>query len=71
MQVINISPKVMTMDELRLKRNLLLAECDWTQLIDCPLDETKKQEWATYRQELRDLPSVIDLTNPVLPVIPQ
>ena len=42
---------------LRRQRNALLAESDWTQVNDSPLSDTKKAEWATYRQELRDLPS--------------
>jgi hypothetical protein len=42
---------------LRLKRDVLLTESDWTQVNDSPLSDTKKAEWATYRQELRDLPS--------------
>jgi hypothetical protein len=42
---------------LRLKRDALLVESDWTQVNDSPLSDTKKAEWATYRQELRDLPS--------------
>lgn len=37
----------------REKRDLLLAQSDWTQVADTPVD---KQEWATYRQALRDLP---------------
>jgi len=31
--------------------------CDWTQAADSPLSDTKKAEWATYRQALRDLPN--------------
>jgi hypothetical protein len=42
---------------LRLKRDALLTESDWTQVNDSPLSDVKKAEWATYRQELRDLPS--------------
>ena len=42
---------------LRLKRDALLTESDWTQVNDSPLSDVKKEEWATYRQELRDLPS--------------
>lgn len=42
---------------LRLKRDVLLTESDWTQVNDSPLTDAKKAEWATYRQELRDLPS--------------
>ena len=38
----------------RNKRNLLLDECDWTQLADVP--QTIKDLWATYRQALRDVP---------------
>ena len=43
---------------LRGRRNTFLAESDWTQFNDCPLTDAKKLEWATYRQKLRDLPSV-------------
>ena len=39
---------------MRLKRDNLLKESDWTQLSDVSVDATA---WATYRQELRDLPS--------------
>jgi len=42
---------------LREQRNILLKNTDWTQSNDSPLSDTKKQEWATYRQTLRDLPS--------------
>tara|TARA_X000000950_G_scaffold206442_1_gene248366 strand:+ start:4961 stop:5353 length:393 start_codon:yes stop_codon:yes gene_type:complete len=42
---------------IREQRNVLLANSDWTQNNDSPLSTTKKQEWATYRQALRDLPS--------------
>lgn len=37
---------------VRAQRNRLLAECDWTQLSDSPVD---KQAWANYRQALRDI----------------
>ena len=45
-----------TMKYLRDKRNDKLIASDWTQMSDSPLSESKKQEWATYRQQLRDLP---------------
>lgn len=41
---------------LRTTRNKYLSECDWTQIPDSPLNEEQKGAWATYRQELRDLP---------------
>ena len=41
--------------EVRTQRNLLLAATDWTQNPDSPLSDVKKAEWATYRQQLRDI----------------
>jgi hypothetical protein len=38
----------------RVQRNALLAASDWTQLVDAPVDSFA---WATYRQELRDVPN--------------
>ena len=40
--------------KLRSDRNKLLQQSDWTQTVDCPLSDTKRAEWATYRQQLRD-----------------
>lgn len=44
---------------VRQERDRRLAECDWTQVADVPLTEEEKNEWRTYRQILRDLPSTI------------
>jgi len=41
---------------VRAERDKLLADCDWTQLGDAPLGEDERDAWATYRQELRDVP---------------
>ena len=41
-------------ESVRNTRNQNLAECDWTQLADSPVD---KMAWATYRQSLRDVPN--------------
>jgi len=38
---------------VRAKRDRLLDQSDWTQVPDAPVDQTA---WATYRQELRDIP---------------
>lgn len=57
---------------LREQRNNLLAQSDWTQSPDSPLSDSKKTEWATYRQALRDLPSSnVDLENPIFPTKPE
>lgn len=37
---------------VRATRDAKLAECDWTQVADAPVD---KDAWATYRQALRDI----------------
>ena len=41
---------------IREQRNTLLAESDWTQLADCPLDPDGKMIWALYRETLRMVP---------------
>ena len=57
--------------QVRAQRNSLLTLCDWTQLPDAPLTAEQKQEWAEYRQVLRDVPeqagfpdAVVWPTNP-------
>ena len=42
---------------IRNHRDDILDHCDWTQAVDNPLSDAKKAEWATYRQELRDMPA--------------
>ena len=60
---------------LRPNRDSLLSESDWSQMSDSPLSASKKAEWATYRQALRDLPannssasSIDDVTFPNKPI---
>jgi hypothetical protein len=50
---------------IRVERNKLLADCDWTQLPDAPVDAVA---WATYRQTLRDITTQ---TNPFAIVWPE
>ncbi len=42
---------------LRVIRNKLIAETDWTQLKDIDLDIIRERNWKNYRQALRDLPA--------------
>jgi len=42
---------------IRERRNNILKACDWTQGVDSPLNDSKKTEWQTYRQALRDVPA--------------
>lgn len=63
-----VIPPIPSMDVIRRRRNYLLAQCDWTQLPDAPVD---KSAWAIYRQQLRDFPAICDPANPVWPIPPQ
>ena len=42
---------------VRIERNNLLKDSDWTILPDCTLTAEQKTESETYRQSLRDVPS--------------
>lgn len=54
--------------KLRLERNRLLLESDFSQLPDVNIDQTA---WAVYRQALRDLPdNTVDPRNPDWPIRP-
>lgn len=41
---------------VRKERNAALGASDWTQLADSPLDAGQKTAYATWRDDLRDLP---------------
>lgn len=47
-------PEEWLQERMRILRNRLLADSDWTQTADAPVD---REAWATYRQALRDFPS--------------
>jgi len=47
------------MKHFKRLRNAKLIQSDWTQVPDSPLSDSKKAEWKTYRQTLRDLPSKV------------
>ena len=54
--------------DVRRERNERLSVSDWTQVADAPVDQAA---WATYRQALRDLPSVYSGAGPIpWPVAP-
>lgn len=41
---------------VRVSRDIKLSTCDWTQMPDSALSDSKRAEWAAYRQALRDTP---------------
>lgn len=53
---------------IRADRNQRLADCDWTQLPDAPVDATL---WAAYRQALRDITNQPDPFNITWPQEPE
>lgn len=57
-------------ENIRVVRNSLLRESDWTQMEDSPLCEEKKSAWKNYRQELRELTENDNLTVIVWPSKP-
>ena len=56
---------------VRRQRNAKLLRNDWTQGPDSPLSESKRAEWAAYRQALRDITNQSDPDNITWPTIPQ
>jgi len=60
---------------IRIRRNTELKMCDWTQGVDSPLTDSKKIQWQTYRQALRDVPanntSATNRANVVWPSKPE
>ncbi len=52
--------------EIRIKRNRLLSESDWTQTLDAPLTAQEREKWALYRQELRDITEQQSFPNSVV-----
>ena len=67
-----------SINKLRVERNTLLKDCDWTMMSDLNLEN--KDKWILYRQELRDMPetqsgvttdlagNLIDVVFPIKPV---
>jgi hypothetical protein len=55
----------LAMPHVRRERDERLTASDWTQMADSPLSESHRAAWATYRQALRDLPSVYSGEGPI------
>ena len=76
-QILAIIPQVeldMALDNLRAKRNKLLADSDYIVLADSNFTPAKKSEWMTYRTALRNLTQGLDtiekVNNVVYPLKP-
>jgi hypothetical protein len=53
---------------IRAERNAKLAETDWTQIADAPVEA---EAWLTYRQGLRDITEQEDPFNIIWPEKPE
>lgn len=51
------NPTDLILDSVRVTRDKLLAESDWTQLPDVTFNAGVKASWAAYRQALRNVPA--------------
>ena len=59
-----------TWEQIRIKRNSLLQDSDWSIIPDAN-PKPSKEAWLTYRQSLRDLPSTFNTPEEVVwPVKP-
>jgi len=56
--------------QIRMIRDRYLSLTDFTQLSDVPFSTQAKSEFATFRQQLRDLPNTSDPTTIIWPSIP-
>ncbi|MAD26242.1 MAG: hypothetical protein CMO44_18950 [Verrucomicrobiales bacterium] len=73
-EVIDLDQNYLTNLHIRHQRDILLNDTDWSMLPDSPLSADDKAAYETYRQALRDLPSVYpevkspdDVTWPTAP----
>jgi len=69
-QILAIIPQVeldIALDNLRAKRNKLLADSDYIVLADSPVND--KANWLTYRQSLRDLTEGLSTVEQVNSVV--
>lgn len=56
-QAVNEAARTLAQAEsIRVQRDGLLSDSDWTQLGDSPLTDAAKLTWAEYRQVLRNVP---------------
>ena len=55
---------------VRTDRTMKLNKCDWTQLGDVPMTESKLEQWQVYRQALRDITTQSDPLNVTWPTAP-
>jgi len=75
LKIVETLPPLPTRDEclvgIRMQRNQLLVETDWTQLADAAMTDEQRTAWRNYRQALRDFPAVCNPYSPEWPEKPE
>ena len=56
----------LNLNMVRAQRNSSLRGSDWTQIADATLGDHTIEEWATYRQALRDVPQTYSRVSEVV-----
>ena len=62
--------KLMTWDDIRLARGVLLTACDYRVMPDYPASADSRTAWTHYRQALRDVTKQADPNALVWPTTP-
>lgn len=63
LEEIELAGQAFVLSAIRDYRNDLLAESDWTQNADVALTAQSKQNWANYRQSLRDFTNTVSFES--------
>jgi hypothetical protein len=58
------------LSDVRSRRDGMLRNSDWTQIGDAALGDHTAEEWATYRQALRDVPQTYSRVSELTTVDP-
>jgi len=56
---------------VRVEQKYKLEDSDWTVLPDVPMEESLRNQWKVYRQELRDITTQPDPFNITWPTPPE
>ena len=62
----SVPPVEVSLDLIRDKRNELLKQCDFYLMSDYPITTEVKNQWITYRQNLRDITTSINTSDLVI-----
>lgn len=52
---VTVEEVAQTEEEIRSQRDRLLADTDWTQVLDAPISAESREAFRVYRQALRDI----------------